>query len=207
MPSAFKNVVILLFSIFFYSWGAPKFIFVILGTTFIDFHLVRWMDRSENRKKKLLLFLSIFINLGLLTYFKYSNFFVDNLNAVLGLTNTSQIQLVKLVLPIGISFYTFESITYSVDVYRQIHQPLKRFWDYQLYIILFPKLIAGPIVWYHDIAGQITDHKQNENLDVFLSGFYRFCIGLAKKVIIANHLVLVADQIIDGNSHQMGMLS
>lgn len=207
VPREYKNIVILLFSILFYSWGAPKFIFVILGTTLIDFHLVRWMYKTDKTQKKLLLTLSICVNLGLLIYFKYSNFFVDNVNVLLGLANISEIQWVKLVLPIGISFYTFESITYSVDVYRQIHQPLKRFWDYQLYIILFPKLIAGPIVRYHDIAGQITNRERNENLDVFLSGFYRFCIGLAKKVIIANHLVFVADQIIDGNSYQMGMLS
>jgi alginate O-acetyltransferase complex protein AlgI len=97
------------------------------------------------------------MNLGLLFYFKYSNFFIENVNAFLGLLGFSAIKWTKLVLPIGISFYTFETITYVVDVYRGVHKPLKNFWDYQLYIILFPKLIAGPIIRYHDLADQITD--------------------------------------------------
>ncbi len=106
-----------------------------------------------------------------------------------------EIQWTKLVLPIGISFYTFETITYVVDVYRRVHKPLDNFWDYQTYIILFPKLIAGPIIRYHDLADQITDRSQNDTTDDKLMGFYRFCIGLAKKVLIANHMGLQADTI------------
>lgn len=137
----YKNIVILFFSIFFYAWGAPKFIFVILGTTFLDFHLVRWMSHSEKRlHRRLLLTLSVSINLGLLFYFKYSNFFIENVNAALSVFGGQEILWTKLVLPIGISFYTFETITYVVDVYRRVHKPLDKFWDYQLYIILFPKL-------------------------------------------------------------------
>ncbi len=192
----YKNIVILLFSIFFYSWGAPRFIFVILGTTFLDFHLVRWMAQTQNRlHRRLMLTLSVSINLGLLFYFKYSNFFIDNINSLLSISGGSTIQWTKLVLPIGISFYTFETITYVVDVYRGIHKPLKKFWDYQLYIILFPKLIAGPIVRYHDLADQITDRTQNDTIDNRLIGFYRFAIGLAKKVLIANQMGAVADSI------------
>lgn len=192
----YKNIVILVFSIFFYSWGAPKFIFVILGTTFIDFHLVRYMTKTESLfYRRLVLFISVSINLGLLIYFKYSNFFVDNLNAFLSVFGSKNIHWTKLALPIGISFYTFETITYVVDVYRRVHKPLKNFWDYQLYIILFPKLIAGPIVRYHDLADQISDRSQNEMIDNKLTGFYRFVIGLAKKVFIANHLGQQADSI------------
>ncbi len=192
----YKNIVILLFSIFFYSWGAPRFIFVILGTTFLDFHLVRWMAHTQNQlHRRLMLTLSVSINLGLLFYFKYSNFFIDNINSLLSVSGGSTIQWTKLVLPIGISFYTFETITYVVDVYRGIHKPLKKFWDYQLYIILFPKLIAGPIVRYHDLADQITDRTQNDTIDNRLIGFYRFAIGLAKKVLIANQMGAVADSI------------
>lgn len=199
-PTKFKNLTLLLFSIFFYSWGAPKFIFVILGTTFIDFHLVKWMDKSVvTRQKKWLLSLSILINLGLLFYFKYSNFFVENFNIILELTGGNTILWTKLILPIGISFYTFESITYSVDVYRGVHSSLKRFWDYQLYIILFPKLIAGPIVRYQDIAGQLTSRFRTETMDSFLRGLYRFIIGLSKKVIIANQMGLQADSIMCGD--------
>lgn len=196
----YKNIVILLFSIFFYSWGAPKFIFVILGTTFIDFHLVKWMASAEDKiKRRLILAFSVSMNLGLLFYFKYCNFFIENVNALLSVFGTGEIHWTKLVLPIGISFYTFETITYVVDVYRRVHKPLDNFWDYQTYIILFPKLIAGPIIRYHDLADQITDRSQNETIDNKLTGFYRFIIGLAKKVLIANHMGLQADTIFSMN--------
>ena len=149
----FKNIVILAFSIFFYAWGAPKFIFVIFATTFVDFHIVKWMSVSPSvLQRKLLLTLSIFINVGLLVYFKYSNFFIENLNWLFSLGGGPTIKWAKLLLPIGISFYTFETVTYVVDVYRGVHKPLIKFWDYQTYIILFPKLIAGPIVRYHELA-------------------------------------------------------
>jgi alginate O-acetyltransferase complex protein AlgI len=192
----FKNLVILVFSIFFYSWGAPRFIFVILGTTFLDFHLVRWMWMTKKiLHRRLMLALSVSVNLGLLIYFKYSNFFIENLNAFLTVMNISAIHWTKLILPIGISFYTFETITYVVDVYRGVHKPLHNFWDYQTYIILFPKLIAGPIIRYHELADQITDRSLNENIDNKLTGFYRFVIGLAKKVLIANQMGAQADAI------------
>jgi alginate O-acetyltransferase complex protein AlgI len=191
-----KNPVLLLFSIFFYSWGAPKFIFVILGTTFIDFHLVKWMSRTKtDLYRRLMLSVSISINLGLLFYFKYSNFFIENVDAFLHLFGINGIHWTKLVLPIGISFYTFETITYVVDVYRRIHKPLDNFWEYQLYIILFPKLIAGPIIRYHDLADQITDRSQNDTIDNRITGFYRFIIGLSKKVLIANHMGQYADSV------------
>ncbi|MBX7181645.1 MAG: MBOAT family protein [Bacteroidia bacterium] len=190
----YKNLTLLFFSIVFYSWGAPKFIFVILGTTFLDFHLVKWMNRSENPlHRKIMLSLSVAVNLGLLFYFKYSNFFIDNVNQALGLFGFNGIVWTKLILPIGISFYTFETITYVVDVYRKIHKPLQNFWDYLVYILLFPKLIAGPIVRYHDLADQIKDRQLSETSDNFLIGFYRFAIGLSKKVLIANHMGQHAD--------------
>ncbi|MBK8954711.1 MAG: MBOAT family protein [Saprospiraceae bacterium] len=192
----YRNIVILVFSTFFYSWGAPKFIFVILGTTFLDFHLVRWMDGSANQlKRKLLLILSLSVNLGLLFYFKYSNFFIENVNVFLEGFGMNSIQWTKLILPIGISFYTFETITYVVDVYRRVHKPLQHFWDYQTYIILFPKLIAGPIIRYHELADQISDRSENETYENKLTGFYRFALGLAKKVILANHMGQYADEI------------
>lgn len=181
-----------MFSIFFYSWGGPKFILAILATTFIDFQLVNAMHKSKSKGNKIkLLILSLAINLGLLFYFKYCNFFIDNFNALLGM----DLSLAKIILPIGISFYTFESVTYVVDVYRGIHKPLKNFWHYQTYILLFPKLIAGPIVRYHDIADQITNREKNYTPDVKLSGFLIFCFGLAKKAIIANTIGMQADAV------------
>lgn len=202
----YKNIVILAGSIFFYAWGAPKFIFVILLTTFLDFHLVTWMDKTTNEtKRKLILLLSVSVNLGLLFYFKYSNFFIENVNSVLSVFGDKQIHWTKLILPIGISFYTFETITYVVDVYRRLHKPLTKFWDYQLYIILFPKLIAGPIIRYHELADQITERK--EVIDDKLTGFYRFAFGLAKKVLIANQMGVIADAIFISNYNDIGTLT
>jgi alginate O-acetyltransferase complex protein AlgI len=192
VPHKFKNAVILIASIYFYSWGGPKFIFVILGTTFLDYFLVNAMHNQKTKSaKNKFLVVSLCLNLGLLFYFKYCNFFIDNINALLG----TEISWLKVVLPIGISFYTFESLTYVIDVYRGVHKPLKNFWHYQTYILLFPKLIAGPIVRYHEIADQITNREKNYTSSIKLSGFLIFCIGLAKKTIIANTLGIQADAV------------
>jgi alginate O-acetyltransferase complex protein AlgI len=208
LPYKLRNYWILISSVLFYSWGAPKFIFVILGTTFLDFHLVKWMDRTQTvLHRRLMLTLSVSVNLGLLVYFKYSNFFIENVNEALGLFGIKQIVWAKLILPIGISFYTFETITYVVDVYRRVHKPLKNFWDYQTYIILFPKLIAGPIIRYHELADQITDRKATETTDYHLTGFFRFVLGLAKKVLIANHMGQQADLIMALHPWQIDTVS
>lgn len=194
----YKNILLLVGSIIFYSWGAPRFIFVILFTTFLDFHLVKWMDSLQQKShRRLLLALSVSINLGLLFYFKYCNFFIGNINLGLHKVGLESVPLLDILMPIGISFYTFETITYVVDVYRKVHKPLKKFWDYQLYIILFPKLIAGPIVRYHELADQITERP--DKIDDKLCGFYRFVIGLAKKVLIANYLGDQAQHIFNWN--------
>lgn len=190
----YKNAFLLVASILFYSWGAPRFIFVILGTTLLDFVLVNQMDQSSSPvRRKWLMILSISMNLGLLFYFKYCNFFVDNLNSLFSLFGLKPLAVLEIVLPIGISFYTFESLTYVIDVYRRVHKPLKNFWHYQLYIILFPKLIAGPIIRYHEIADQIPDRSAKETVDNRLLGFFRFTIGLSKKVFIANTMAVFAD--------------
>ena len=195
-PQKLKNLVLLISSIFFYSWGAPRFIFVILGTTTLDFYLVKLLYNSTSEKnRKLFLILSLCLNLGLLFYFKYCNFFIDNINSVFSAMGTSEITWVKIILPIGISFYTFESVTYVVDVYRRIHKPLDNFLQYQMYIIMFPKLIAGPIIRYHEIHDQIPDRSGNDTVDTKLTGFYRFCLGLAKKVLIANTMAFTADEV------------
>jgi alginate O-acetyltransferase complex protein AlgI len=192
----FKNPLILAASIFFYACGAPRFIFILLGTTVVDFYVVRAMHATGKKiLRTSLLCLSLSINLGLLFYFKYSNFFVENLNLFLKSMDVSAVKWTKLILPIGISFYTFETLTYVIDVYRRVHKPLKNFWDYQLYIILFPKLIAGPIIRYHDFAGQVYDHTEYETNDNRMRGLYRFFLGLGKKVLIANVIGTAADAI------------
>ncbi len=148
---------------------------------------------STLKRKKTLLFLSISLNVGLLAYFKYANFFIDNVNAVLSQNHASPIKWVEVLLPIGISFYTFQTLTYSIDIYRKTHKPLQKVSDYMLYIMMFPQLIAGPIVRFNHIAHQINNREAT--IEDRLLGFYRFCIGLGKKVLIANVLGEQADSI------------
>jgi alginate O-acetyltransferase complex protein AlgI len=215
VPKKAKNAVLLLSSILFYSWGAPKFILVILSTTLIDFLLVKKIAKSDSTKtRKSLLLISVSLNIGLLFYFKYVNFFIENFNAIFHQLGLSEIPWVSVILPIGISFYTFETITYVVDVYRKEHDPLHNFWDYLLYILFFPKLIAGPIVRYQDFARQLQSRYSNENLTNRIQGFFRFVIGLSKKVLIANQLGLAADsifiwdyQLLDSFSAWMALLA
>lgn len=158
--------------------------------------MVKKIAGSDSIKaRKLFLTLSISVNVGLLFYFKYVNFFIENFNTVFHQLGLAEIPWVSVILPIGISFYTFETITYVVDVYRKEHEPQKNFWDYLLYILFFPKLIAGPIVRYNDFAKQLQSHFANENLSNRIQGLIRFIIGLSKKVLIANQLGLVADNV------------
>jgi alginate O-acetyltransferase complex protein AlgI len=202
----YKNYIVLIASILFYSWGAPIFVYVILSSTIIDFYLVKKLHFSQNiLHRKLLLSLSIFINLGLLLYFKYANFFVENLNTALESFGLNQAGWTAVALPIGISFYTFQTLTYSIDVYRKVHSPLEKVSDYLLYIMSFPQMIAGPIVRFSSIADQITNRK--ETIDDKLIGFYRFAIGLAKKVLIANVMAEQADLIFDSDLSQLDITS
>lgn len=196
VPNSIKNYVLLIASIIFYSWGAPKFVFVILATTLVDFILVGLLDKQENaRKRNLLMLASVSLNVGILFYFKYCNFFIDNFNSLTSSLGVENLPLIEVVLPIGISFYTFETLTYVLDVYNRKHKPLNNFFNYLLYIILFPKLIAGPIVRYNEIADQITNRFSSFNAGMFLIGFRRFVIGLAKKILIANQIGEVASTI------------
>lgn len=193
-----KNWVLLLFSLLFYAWGAPVFVYVLLISALTDFYLVQGIYSSDNkRKKRLLLSFSLAIKIGLLGYFKYANFFIANANELLAVAGFNAFQWTKIIMPIGISFFTFESITYSVDVFRGKHEPLSNLKDYLVYLLAFPKLIAGPIVRYQEIADQIKERKATA--DDRLLGFYRFCIGLAKKVLIANVLAQQANASFDGD--------
>lgn len=197
-PVRLKNWIILIFSLIFYAWGAPKFIFILLGSTILDFYLVKKMHQSQIKSnKQVLLTLSILLNIGLLAYFKYANFFVDNVNTLLGSLGYSSITWAQVLLPIGISFYTFQTLTYSIDVYRKVHDPLRKLQDYLLYIMSFPQMIAGPIVRFNLIADQIEyrDEKYTDKIH----GFFRFCIGLAKKILIANVVGAQADIIMNQN--------
>ncbi len=188
LPEKIRNVFILLASIIFYAWGAPKFIFIVLISIAVDFYIVRWLYKCEGKKRLLLVSASILLNIGMLAYFKYANFFIENFNYLLNVIGFQSVRWTEVILPIGISFFTFQKITYSVDVYRNVHKPLKYVTDYAMYILMFPQLIAGPIVRYNEIADQIENRKQFETIDNRLTGFVRFVIGLSKKVLIANVL-------------------
>jgi alginate O-acetyltransferase complex protein AlgI len=153
------------------------------------------MYAVEGKRRKFFLTLSLIFNLGLLIYFKYANFFVENLDSILNSFGLKSVVWTKIALPIGISFFTFQKITYTVDVFRKVHAPLKKVWDYAFYILMFPHLIAGPIVRFNLIADQIEDREYNETTDNRLTGFFRFTVGLAKKVLIANVLGEQVDKI------------
>ena len=202
----YKNAIALLASLVFYGFGSPKFLLVLLLSIFIDFFLVRQIDKSDDAKRrKLVLVFSVILNIGLLAYFKYANFFVDNFNAMLAAFGANPVRWTKVVLPIGISFFTFQKMSYSIDVYRKTSAPLKSIADYALFIMLFPQLIAGPIVRYNEIAEQITDRSANETADNRILGFYRFVIGLSKKMLIANILAKYVDHVFALPTAEIGL--
>ncbi|MCD6333682.1 MAG: MBOAT family protein [Bacteroidales bacterium] len=183
-----RNLVSLVASILFYMWGGPWFIFIVLASIWIDFQIVREMAARQGRFRRYFLAASVVLNVGLLVYFKYANFLVDNFNELLTSWGMNAVHWTRVALPIGISFFTFQKISYSVDVFRRKHGPLQRVRDYALYILLFPQLIAGPIVRYHEIADQLIDRSQQETAENRMMGLFRFILGLSKKVLIANVL-------------------
>lgn len=193
-PQKFRNYTLLLFSLIFYAYGAPDFVFLLVGECIINYFIVRGMAKTEKTgTKKWLCALSVIMALGLLLYFKYANFFMDNLNAILGWMHHEPVGWMKVALPIGISFFTFQSITYTLDVYRGTTPPSNKLTDYVLYIMMFPQLIAGPIVNYNSVAAQLVE--RTSTMEDRVVGFYRFIIGLGKKVLIANTLAAYADQV------------
>lgn len=168
----------------------------------IDYFLVQYIEKTKNPTLSKSLLALVFIkSLGLLFYFKYSNFFVENVNYFLGLSSFAPLEWKKVILPVGISFYTFQSLTYAMDVYKKKHAPLKNMSDYFLYIMAFPQMIAGPIVQFHQIADYLIDRK--EPYQDKLQGFFRFTIGLSKKVFIANILGEYSTYLIENASYDM----
>lgn len=187
--SSFKNYILLVASIGFYAWGEPIYVFLMLGSIITNYVFGLLIDKSESGRKKLFLILALILNLSALFVFKYSNFAIENINRVFSLS----ISKVNLSLPIGISFFTFQSISYIIDVYRKDCPAQKNLFYLGLYISFFPQLIAGPIVRYNTVCDQIVNRKENwEKFDV---GIKRFVTGLAKKVILANSLSTVADAV------------
>ena len=197
LPKSWKNHWALFVSILFYAWGAPNFLYVVLGTSLIDFYLVQALYKSDKpQRRKLLLTVSLTLNLGLLAYFKYANFFIENVNATLNSMGFQALDWTQVALPIGISFFTFQTLTYAIEVYRHEHAPFEKPTQYLLYKLIFPHAIAGPIIRFKSVAQQVV--ARIETPDDRLIGLFRFSIGLAKKVLIANVLAKQADLYMGG---------
>ena len=183
VPFRFKNTVLLLSSLVFYAWGEPKYVALMFATILLFWVCGLAIEKANTQgKKKLWLTLSVVISLGLLAIFKYADFFVGSFNQVTGLS----VPLLKLALPIGISFYTFQCLSYTIDVYRGNTQAQKNIISFGAYVVLFPQLIAGPIVRYTDVARELESRQHSR--ENFYIGLRRFIIGLAKKVLLANQL-------------------
>lgn len=187
-PKVARNYILLFASILFYAWGEPKYVAIMLMTIVVNYLGALLIDKYKQHKKWILIG-TILSDLGFLFYFKYFNFVMKNVNFAFG----ADIPFLDVIMPIGISFYTFQAISYVVDVYRGDVKVQKRLDKLALYICLFPQLIAGPIVKYHDIEDQI-DNRQ-ERFDKIVYGVKRFIVGLAKKMLIANTMGAVADKI------------
>lgn len=185
-----KNIVLLCASLVFYAWGEPVYVFLMLAVAALNwgFGLLLGKKRSKG-----LLALCVALNLASLVVFKYAGFLVENCNALFG----AAFRVPQISLPIGISFYTFQALSYSVDVYRKDVGVQRSYWKFLLYVSMFPQLIAGPIVRYVDVAAQI-ESRESDPENVF-RGVTRFCVGLGKKVLLADHVGQVADQLLGGS--------
>ena len=180
-PKMLKNTVLLLASLVFYAWGEPKYVVLMVVTVLLGYVLGLLIERFRGRwLSKLFLVLSLGFDLGFLAYFKYADFFITNFNAVTGLS----VELLRIALPVGISFYTFQILSYTVDVYRGDAKAQRNPINLATYIALFPQLIAGPIVRYSDIALQLNE--RTHSMEKIALGVRRFIIGLGKKILIAD---------------------
>ena len=185
-PWKLKNAILLVFSLGFYGWGEPKLLFLMIFTILMFYACGLLIGASRTQKgKKLWLTVSIVISIGLLAIFKYADFFIDSFNAVTGLS----VPLLRLALPVGISFYTFQSLSYTIDVYRGNVPAQKNPISFGAYVSLFPQLIAGPIVRYIDVARELDE--RTHSWEDFCLGLRRFLVGLGKKILIADNFALL----------------
>lgn len=183
-PNKFKNLTLLGVSLAFYSWGEPKYFLIMLASIFVDYLVSRGIEKYRKNKKISIMFLliSILFNLGMLFFFKYFNFFLENINNILGIS----LKYVKITLPLGISFYTFQTMSYTIDVFLGKVKAEKNIINFGAFVCLFPQLIAGPIVKYTDINLALKNRK----VDIYQiqEGIKLFILGLGSKVIIANNI-------------------
>lgn len=199
----YRNCVLLVSSLLFYAWGEPKFVLLMIISIIFNFSMGIFISERKSRKK--ILIFSIIVNLIVLFIFKYLGFTCEIINVFINSLHLRPLTVLNLILPIGISFYTFQEISYLVDVYRNPGLVQKNVLNLGLYITFFPQLIAGPIVRYHDINYQIENRR--ENIADFSKGLERFIVGLSKKVILANNFALVCDAIYDSSFTSYGTLA
>lgn len=190
-PKKGKNLFLLIVSLIFYAWGEPKYVFLMIFSILVNYVFGLLMDKHRENKKrlKLMLVISVIIDLGLLSVFKYTDFIITNINSVFG----AGFDLLNIALPIGISFYTFQAMSYTIDVYRDNVRVQRNLIDFGMYITMFPQLIAGPIVRYSDVQDQLAE--RNVTTAGFSEGIMRFVVGLGKKVLLANQMGAVWTQI------------
>ncbi|CAM4101031.1 MBOAT family O-acyltransferase [Bacillus paramycoides] len=196
-----QNIVLLFFSLVFYAWGEPIYVFLMLFSIFVNywFGILLGNSRFTNGQRKMLLTFAIVMNTAILGYFKYANFLVDNINSIFH----TNIILEKIPLPIGISFFTFHAMSYIIDIYKKKVDAQRNIFDLALYFTVFPQLVAGPIVRYNTISHQL--HQRTVDAKKFSEGIRRFIIGLGKKVLIANQLGAIADEIFAMNPSDMSV--
>ncbi|OHD66427.1 MAG: hypothetical protein A2176_06785 [Spirochaetes bacterium RBG_13_51_14] len=205
-PKKIRSLFFLASSYLFYLWGSPTGAVILFASSIVDYLLAGSIGRTRRPgTKKLLLGLSVSINIIILIYFKYANFFIGEINGVLNLLNMAAIPWKDVIFPLGISFITFHKISYLTDIYYGTAKPAESFTAYALYLAMFPKLLQGPIMRYNTISGEIVSHAGT--LDSMFQGCIRFCVGLAKKVLIADALGHVVDAIfrLDSSSLTVGL--
>ncbi len=196
----FKNLVLILFSLFFYAWGEPVRILYLLLSVMLNYFFGIQVRKQKGSRAKLVLGASLVYNIGMIGVFKYSGFLMENINAIFG----SHFPVPEIAQLIGISFYTFQVISYVVDCYWEKVEPQRDFSKFLLYVSLFPQLIAGPIVRYTTIAAEIDSRRTT--LEDLSSGLTRFIIGLSKKVILADQLFRIVDDFLGGNPESLSVV-
>ena len=184
VPNKFKNAVMIVASLIFFAWGEIRYIFIMLLLAVMDYICGKKINKygEDKKKKRIYLFIDIGVNLLILFFFKYADFIITNINNITNLN----IPLLNIPLPIGVSFNTFQSLSYIIDVYRGTVKCEKSFYNYLAYTMLFPQIIAGPIVRYETVDEELENKKIS--IDNFTDGMKRFIVGLGKKVLIANNI-------------------
>ncbi|MDL2224796.1 MBOAT family protein [Eubacteriales bacterium OttesenSCG-928-M02] len=201
LDKRFRNTFLFFASLFFYAWGEPRFVFVMLFSILFNYLIALVISMTKIvATKRLLLFFCVAVNLGLLGYYKYMDFFIINFNRLFG----ASITMLNIALPIGVSFFTFQALSYVIDVYRGTVAAQSNPMKIGLFISFFPQLIAGPIVRYSTIENQINSRQSS--WDLFTDGCRRFIVGLSKKVILANNLAMVADSAFNCPYDERGIL-